>query len=564
MEKQRINNKRQEPCSFKDNLRDMLVSHSFRPALEMEVICILVVVCIGGFWGLSKNRNASHEICETLNAAVTAYDGFLIQTAEADLTGTGISSTKRTAIMKALYTASIQAGYDAEFYLLDKEGRVVTSSRGELSEEEKGSVRNWRVIESVRQQPGELQMDVSRGTERYLFLARSIERDGQYGGCVILKINGKVFDELLARYSVTSVIVGEDYWVLETDAYQFVDSIGKLLGEMRAYGGIKFFEHGIYYGMHQMPECGYLTVYTYFNYTEALRVLATVLLTGAVVLFFLFFAGVRNAEKMAVKATEDIYALNEAFSEVTKGNLHPALDIHSSTEFENIGQGFNQMISSLKHQMEENRELAEAVAYEQVKQLASQFKSHFLFNTLDNIRFICRLAPKLAESMVISLSELLRYNTGNPNEKVTIAEDINYIKKYFEIIKVRFGDAFTYHIEVEEEVKEAMILKLLIQPLVENAIKYGFGERDHMEIFITAHRQGNNVCISCRDDGDGIRPELLAKIQDNLAQEENKTPHLGLYNVHRRLQLTYGQEYGLSLENCDGLRVTVIFPMQME
>jgi len=530
----------------------------------MEVICILVVICIGGFWGISKNRNASHEICDTLNTAVTAYDGFLIETAEQDLTGTGISSTKRTAIMKALYTASIQAGYDAEFYLLDAEGRVVTSSRGELSEEEKGSVRNWRVVESARQQPGELQMDVSRGTERYLFLARAVERDGQYGGCVILKINGKAFDELLARYAVTTVIVGEDYWVLETDAYQFVDPIGKLRGEMRAYSGIKLFDHGVYYVMHQMPECGYLTVYTYFNYTEALRVLVTVLLTGAVVLFFLFFASMRNAEKMAVKATEDIYALNEAFSEVTEGNLHPALDIHSSTEFENIGQGFNQMISSLKHQMEENRELAEAVAYEQVKQLASQFKSHFLFNTLDNIRFICRLAPELAESMVISLSELLRYNTGNPNEKVTIAEDINYIKKYFEIIKVRFGDAFTYHIEVEEEVQEAMILKLLIQPLVENAIKYGFGERDHMEIFITAHRQGDNVCISCRDDGDGIRPELLAKIQENLAQEENKTPHLGLYNVHRRLQLTYGQEYGLSLENCGGLRVTVIFPMQME
>lgn len=564
MEKQRIKNKRQETRSFKDNLRDMLVSHSFRPALEMEVICILVVICIGGFWGISKNRNASHEICDTLNTAVTAYDGFLIETVEQDLTGTGISSTKRTAIMKALYTASIQAGYDAEFYLLDAEGRVVTSSRGELSEEEKGSVRNWRVVESARQQPGELQMDVSRGTERYLFLARAVERDGQYGGCVILKINGKAFDELLAGYAVTTVIVGEDYWVLETDAYQFVDPIGKLRGEMRAYSGIKLFDHGVYYVMHQMPECGYLTVYTYFNYTEALRVLETVMLTGAVVLFFLFFAGVRNAEKMAVKATGDICALNEAFSEVTEGNLHPALDIHSSTEFENIGQGFNQMISSLKHQMEENRELAEAVAYEQVKQLASQFKSHFLFNTLDNIRFICRLAPELAESMVISLSELLRYNTGNPNEKVTIAEDINYIKKYFEIIKVRFGDAFAYHIEVEEEVQEAMILKLLIQPLVENAIKYGFGERDHMEIFITAHRQGDNVCISCRDDGDGIRPELLAKIQENLAQEENKTPHLGLYNVHRRLQLTYGQEYGLSLENCGGLRVTVIFPMQME
>lgn len=397
-----------------------------------------------------------------------------------------------------------------------------------------------------------------------MFLGRAVEADGQLQGYIVCRLSSRVFDKLVAGYAAEAMIVQGDYWILKTNGYQFVDPIGKLTKEMRGFQGLSIFEQNVYYVTHQQMRCGDLMVYTFFDYTDALCVLATVFFTGMIVLLFLYFAGLANAEKMAVKATQDISALNDAFLEVTGGNLSPELDIHSSTEFENIGQGFNQMINSLNAQMEENRELAKTVAYEQVKQLASQFKSHFLFNTLDNIRFICRLASEMAENMVVSLSELLRYNTGNPNEKVTIEEDLNYIRLYFDILKIRFGDAFSYHIQTADDVKDGLILKLLIQPLVENAVKYGFGGRDHMEVLITARRMNDKVCIICKDDGEGIAPEQLAKIQENLKQEENKTPHLGLYNVHRRLQLMYGQEYGLSLENCNGLKITVTFPMQAE
>ena len=566
MEQRKRSDYIRETRSFKDNLKNMLVRHSFRPALEMEIICIVLVICVGAFWGVSRSRLAGRGICQELDSMVRGYDELLKQLADSEsITDYGISSTRRTAIMKALYTATIETGYDAELYILDENRNVVTSSREELSQEEQGGIaRNWNILDNIEKQPDTLQIEVSKGNERNLFLGRAVETAGQFQGYIVFKISGRAFDELVADYAAKVMIAQKDYWVLKTDGYQFVDSIGKLKAELRDFQGLCLFDRGIYYVTWQMPECGDLTVYTFFNYTDALRVLVTVFLTGIVVLFFLYFAGLSNSEKMAVKATADISALNEAFLEVTGGNLHPDLDIHSSTEFENIGQGFNQMINSLNCQMEENRELAKAVAYEQVKQLASQFKSHFLFNTLDNIRFICRLAPELAENMVVSLSELLRYNTGNPNEKVTIEEDLNYIRLYFEILKVRFGDAFSYHIEVEDEAKEGLILKLLIQPLVENAVKYGFGDRDHMEVFVTAKRQDDRVCIVCKDDGEGILPEQLVKIQENLSQEENRTPHLGLYNVHRRLQLTYGQEYGLSLENCNGLQITVVFPMEME
>lgn len=557
--------RKEEIRSFKDNLKSLLLRHSFRPAMQMEIICILLVVVIGGWWGISNNRETSIHVCEALEQTIMVYGELLDQLASEDhIINPETSLTRRTIILKSLYTASARAGYEANMYILDPEGNILVSSRETVSDEEKVLVRNWKILEQLKESPEQIQVDVSRGSNRTLLLAKAVMADDQLQGSIVIQVGGNVYDKLLSANVGKTVIVQKDYWVLTTNGYQFADSIGKLVSTMREAQGLKIFEKGIYYVRHQEVGDGNLEVYTFFDYTDTVRVLVMVLLTGIVVLAFLFFAGLSNTEKMAVKATEDISTLNEAFLAVTEGDLRAQLEIHSSTEFKNIGNGFNQMIRSLNRQMEENRELAEIVAEEQVKRLASQFSSHFLFNTLDNIRFICRIAPEIAENMVIMLSELLRYNTADPNERVTIAEDLDYIEKYFEIFKIRVGDGFDYEISAVEDIKECLILRLLVQPIVENAMKYAQGNREHLKVSVKAYRSGEDICIECKDNGEGMAPELLQKLQENLKKQENETAHLGLYNVHRRLQLTYGEKYGIHLENCNGLRVTVTFPAQTE
>ena len=557
--------KKEEVRSFKDNLKGLLLRHSFRPALQMEIICILLVVVIGGWWGITSNREANSHVCDALEQTITVYGELLDQLAAEDhIINPETSLTRRTSILKSLYTASAGAGYEANMYILDPQGNILVSSRETVSDEEKVLVRNWKILEELKEHPEQMQMDVSRGSTRTLLLAKAVMADDRLQGSIVIQVGGSVYDKLLAANAGKTVIAQKDYWVLATNGYQFVDPIGRLVSTMRETQGLKIFQKGIYYVRHQEAGNGNLEVYTFFDYTDTVRVLAMVLLTGIVVLAFLFFAGLSNTEKMAVKATEDISTLNEAFLAVTEGDLRAHLEIHSSTEFKNIGYGFNKMIRSLNRQMEENRELAEIVAEEQVKRLASQFSSHFLFNTLDNIRFICRIAPEIAENMVILLSELLRYNTANPNERVTIAEDLDYIEKYLEIFKIRVGEGFDYEILVEEDIKECLILRLLVQPIVENAMKYAQGNREHMKVSVRAYRSGEDICIECQDNGEGMPPELLQKLRENLKKQENETAHLGLYNVHRRLQLTYGEKYGIRLENCEGLRVTVTFPAQTE
>ena len=246
------------------------------------------------------------------------------------------------------------------------------------------------------------------------------------------------------------------------------------------------------------------------------------------------------------------------------GNLDAYLDIRSSTEFENIGACYNEMLDSLKHQIAANRELAETVAYAQVKQLESQFNSHFLFNTLDNIRFMCKIDGDMAEFMTLSLSELLRYNTSNANEKVTVEEDLKHIGTYLDIIKVRFGERFDYEIRAEAEILECLMPKLLLQPVIENSIKYGFGDRESLSLRVHGFFEDGVLRFVCQDNGVGISPELLERICHNLTLPENESPHLGLYNVHRRLRLVYGEEYGIQVESGDGVIVRVSLPCERE
>ena len=141
---------------------------------------------------------------------------------------------------------------------------------------------------------------------------------------------------------------------------------------------------------------------------------------------------------------------------------------------------------------------------------------------------------------------------------------MEYIRKYLEIIKIRFGDSFTYNIELDSKLKDCLMLKLLIQPIVENAIKYGMRNKPVLDIFISIKKVDENVCIICKDNGSGIEETLLNKIKSNLSNIENKTPHLGLYNVHRRIILTYGANYGIELENLNGLKVSLTFPLEKE
>ncbi|MCR5557957.1 MAG: histidine kinase, partial [Butyrivibrio sp.] len=266
----------------------------------------------------------------------------------------------------------------------------------------------------------------------------------------------------------------------------------------------------------------------------------------------------------SMRYTKDIKRIEDAFEAVSNGDFDVSLNINSSKEFKTIGNDFNEMLQGLKDQIDQNKELAENVAFSQVKQLESQFNPHFLFNTLDNIRFMAKIDAKAADKMIVSLSGLLRYSIRDSREEVTVREDLNNLQNYLNILQIRFNKRFAYKMDVAEDIMDCLIPKLLLQPLLENAVKYGFGGKEKLTVNIRGYQMQEKLVFICEDDGAGIDEDKLLEIRQNLREESNSSVHYGLYNIHRRVKLLYKDkgDYGLDITSTkdEGTTVRIVLP----
>ena len=291
--------------------------------------------------------------------------------------------------------------------------------------------------------------------------------------------------------------------------------------------------------------------------------------TGAAILFavlllmiplIVFRVRRETAEKM--RAMDEIVA---AFRDVRHGELHRELAIRTGNEFEEIAGEYNRMVKSLVQLMQENEEKARVSVISELRQLESQFNPHFLFNTLENIKYMTKFNPDAAMRMITALSALLRYSIDNRVQRVRLAEDIRHLGSYIEIQRQRFGARLIYRQEIAEEAMHCLVPKLLLQPIVENAIHYGANAEGEIHIFTCVAIDDGQLHIVIEDAGTGMAEETLQHLRTMMQRGENCSVHTGVYNIHRRIQLLFGMEYGMQIERRaeGGMRVTMVLPVTM-
>jgi two-component system sensor histidine kinase YesM len=202
---------------------------------------------------------------------------------------------------------------------------------------------------------------------------------------------------------------------------------------------------------------------------------------------------------------------------------------------------------------------------------------HFLYNTLNTISAMAGVeGAESTVEMISSLSDMFRYSSDLSKQNVTLKDELNNITDYLYIQSIRYQDAFTYHVDIQETLYNCQVPKLILQPIVENAFKHGF--KNHMteragdrQIRITAEQVGDDLIISIIDNGIGITAELLTSIQKQMSVPEAKVTtssvkangSIGLLNVQHRIRLWYGSEFGLqfiSEGEGKGLRVILNIP----
>jgi two-component system sensor histidine kinase YesM len=197
--------------------------------------------------------------------------------------------------------------------------------------------------------------------------------------------------------------------------------------------------------------------------------------------------------------------------------------------------------------------------------LQSQINPHFLFNTLETIKwkiFQLYKRPSQATKMLENLAELLHYSLESPDRKVTLEEEIYNTRNYLEIQKIRYSNKFAVIWEYDEAIKRLPIVRLILQPLLENCIYHGIKEKEGQSIIkIKIRQQGPTLKISVIDNGLGIRREKLAQIRERLRDDHQERDSIGLYNTNKRLILTYGETAAIHIRSKFDYGTVVFFQL---
>ncbi|MDK8183336.1 sensor histidine kinase [Paenibacillus sp. UMB4589-SE434] len=269
------------------------------------------------------------------------------------------------------------------------------------------------------------------------------------------------------------------------------------------------------------------------------------------------------SHKMSTRNSESIDKLIHALAQLREGNFNGYVDIQTNDEFEILGDEYNVMLDRLKDLMEKNKELSELSTIIEVKQLQSQFHPHFMFNVLETLRYAIKIDANQAQDIVMILSRLLRYSIGH-DRSVQLQDDMNYVQDYLKLQHIRFNERLEYQISVAEETQEVYVPKLLLQPIIENAIKYGYQHQSKVLIEIRIYTSAGKLILEVHDNGHGMNEETLQQVNQILQSQSNTTKHIGLYNVHRRLVLLYGEQSGIHIDSTQGKGTCVTLTIPYE
>lgn len=262
--------------------------------------------------------------------------------------------------------------------------------------------------------------------------------------------------------------------------------------------------------------------------------------------------------------TEPINRIVKHVQKIQGGSFDVDLSIESEDEIGQIGKAINTMAVSISKLLEENKKKEKAARDLELEVLQSQINPHFLYNTLNSIKWMATIQKNYSiVNVVVSLSRLLRNIAKGVSGKVTLKEEISILKEYINIQMLRYGEKFEVYFDEElERFEQCLVVKFVLQPLVENAIFHGIEPKDGCgNIFITACNDGENLQIVVEDDGVGIQKEVM-----DIPKEHSKGrfSRIGLRNIDERLKLTYGPEYGLKIESEPGRFTRVILTMPKE
>ena len=276
--------------------------------------------------------------------------------------------------------------------------------------------------------------------------------------------------------------------------------------------------------------------------------------------------------QFAKKITNNISLLQKQMKHIGNGKFEVANVPKDIEEIEGLYKSLNKMVIKIQQLFEQNiqkqkkiSEIENKALQSELHMLQMQINPHFLYNTLEAVNAYAKInGQEEISEIVINLSRLLQESVGKKSLYVTVEDEIENINKYLKITQLISDQIFDIAIEIDTSVKNCLIPRLILQPLVENSIKYGFASMEERGIIcIDAFSENDNLVIKVSDNGCGISEEKLNTLNSKQYQGDlvsNDKIHIGIYSVRRRIALNYGEQYSVQVESSHGTNVVLILP----
>ncbi|MBR2568451.1 MAG: sensor histidine kinase [Paenibacillus sp.] len=555
--------------NFKESTRRLFQLYAVIPFSIVIVLFFIFTIINGRISLTQKTMEAANSISTSMSEVYRQYDEEINRMARSPVVlnylTTHLGSDK---VYSEFYDFNNRQQVKSIFHLVDTNGIFRASS--ESADALYNSFAFGNLINRISQRPDETlaEMNSFRYTHdrdtSYTF-GKAIIKDKRTIGYLVYQLYESDMQKLLFKQNnEIAMITDEHHSIIATTSNVTKGSLNKFSPKLNAQGQALLNGGAYYMYASRIPgtpiEVITLNSYKsekYTYYTVSVFILAVSLLLWLIIHFL--------SNKMSARNSESIDKLILALAQLREGNFNGYVDIQTNDEFEILGDEYNVMLDRLKELMDKNKELSELRTIIEVKQLQSQFHPHFIFNVLETLRYAIKIDANQAQEIVMLLSRLLRYSIGN-DRSVQLKDDMSYVRDYLKLQQIRFNERLEYRVTIAEETYPIYVPKLVLQPIIENAIKYGYQHQSHVLIDIRIQLADGKLLLEVCDNGPGMDEQSLQELRRMLDSPHNTTPHIGLYNVHRRLVLLYGEEAGIHINSTQGQGtcVTLTIPYETE
>lgn len=447
----------------------------------------------------------------------------------------------RQGVYDALYTLSSELRGQADFALYSSEGELLyttgTGSAGSLG-------THWGLLNAAAATEG----TAYAGGDGCMLAARALRTGDEPIGYAVMSLSPAQLETLFSAYAGTGgILLLDPYWesVYSSEGAGDEGLAPRLREQLLSGETLSDGSGGSFY-VHESEDTGFFLLYRQPEPVADWVMRLLYLVAGLTIVICIALCAMVSM-MLSRQLFKPVRELNAAMGAVEEGKLETRLAVRSTDELGQLAGRFNRMTERLCAHLEESVRRRQELSDAQIRMMQAQLNPHFLYNTLDTVKWMGKInnVPEVA-TVAADLADILRSSISG-DEFVTLGEELTTLDRYVEVQSIRFPGKFRLEKDIDEAALDVQVPKLMLQPIVENAILHGFADTGG-SIVVTARLEDTELELTVTDDGCGMSEESLRRFREGGRAGE----HLGLRNVDAILRLHYGDAYGLRFPPVSG------------